>query len=70
MSLILLFFQSRVGVGLVTTCEIGGVGLRRRRGGDFYAGIGDHRLVIERKWGKGRGEGRDEKMKILPFFYF
>ena len=34
--------------------------------GDFYAGIGDHRLVIE----EGMGGVEMEKMKILPFFLF
>ena len=39
-------------------------------GGDFYAGIGDHRLVIEENGGKGRGAGRDENEDFTLFFIF
>ena len=69
MSLTLLFFQSRAGAGLVTTCEIGGSAFDGAGGGDFYAGLGDHRLVIEKNRGRG-GEKVEMKNEDFTLFYF
>ena len=37
--------------------------------GDFYAGIGDHRLVIEKNGGRG-GEKVEMKNEDFTLFYF